>query len=107
MNRQNNSNEHHGRSSAGHGAHNFRLAKQVAHLSISSLYVPMILYFVMCFLQPAGDSAAVKGAIYSALAGIIGPITAVIILAGAVRPNGLAEREVGWSTMVCFGLHVD
>ena len=105
MNRQNNSNEHHGRSSAGHGAHNFRLAKQVAHLSISSLYVPMILYFVMCFLQPAGDSAAVKGAIYSALAGIIGPITAVIILAGAVRPNGLAEREVGWSTMVCFGLH--
>jgi potassium efflux system protein len=95
-----------GRTTSSPTSHNIRLFKQIAHLSISSLYIPLILYFGMCFLQPAGDTATVRGAIYSALAGIIGPITAVIILTGAVRPNGLAERQVGWSPMVCYGLHL-
>lgn len=83
----------------------WRLLQQMVQPWVDRLHIPLILYFAICLLQPAGDPAQPRGALELALQQILGLVTGTLILGSAIRPGGLAERGIGWSATVCNGLH--
>jgi potassium efflux system protein len=67
-------------------------------------FLPMILAIVAWQLQPAFDTATLRGAIVRGLYFTIPLLFFSLVLAKALRPGGLAENHFGWSPVLTDGL---
>lgn len=67
-------------------------------------FVPLILLFVAWQLQPAFETASLKGAIVHGLYAAIPILFLCLVLAKALRAGGVAENHFGWSPILTDGL---
>ncbi|MFT5303924.1 MAG: potassium efflux system protein [Mariniblastus sp.] len=71
---------------------------------VGAVFLPAILAFVWLQLQPYFELSTLRGSVSRGLLMLFPALFAGLVLARAVRPNGLAERHFNWSPVLCEGL---
>lgn len=69
-----------------------------------ALYVPIIVVFIAIQLGPYFELTSLRGAITRGLWYWWQPLLACLVLARALRTDGLAQRYFSWSPILCAGL---
>ena len=71
---------------------------------IGAVFAPLILIFLFVQLSPVYDLNDLRGAIQRGLGSIILPLFVALLLSRSLVKNGLAIRQLGWSSMLCRGI---
>ena len=79
--------------------------KAVAATILRATIAPAVVAFIAYQLSPSEEVTSLAGSVSRGLWILCPPLFACMVLARALRSDGLAERCFGWSTDLCRGLY--
>jgi potassium efflux system protein len=78
--------------------------KSLGYTVAGALLLPAIIAFIATLMSPAYELSQLRGAVTRGLFTLCLPLFTSLVLARALKKEGLAERHLGWSPILCGGL---